>query len=135
MRIVLDTNVLISGLIYMGPPRLIIQQILDRKHRWCTSAVLLAELDYVLKSKFQNSQAACADTLDAIKYIAQLTIPSQQIDVIKDDPDDNSVLECAVSAEADVIVSGDKHLLKLKKFREIPILTPREFLRYWEGKG
>jgi putative PIN family toxin of toxin-antitoxin system len=129
LRIVLDTNVLISGLFYSGPPRLIIEQILSGKHRFYTSMDLLAELDCVLKLKFQNSQAAAADTLEAIKRIARLTIPKYEINAIQDDPDDNRVLECALSAEADVIISGDKHLLKLKKFRDVLILNPQEFLK------
>lgn len=129
LRIILDTNVLISGLLFSGPPHLIIKQILTGKYRLHTSADLVAELDYVLKSKFPNSRAACADTLEAIKHIAHLAVPHQRIDIIKDGPDDNRILECAVSAEADIIISGDKHLLNIKSFRHIPVISPSEFLK------
>ena len=59
----------------------------------------------------------------------RLTIPSQTLNIIKEDPDDNRILECAAEAGSDVIVSGDDDLLVLKEFRGIRVLSPRQFLQ------
>ena len=59
---------------------------------------------------------------------SEIVEPSVKIDIIKDDPDDNKILECAIAGNVDCIVSNDKHLLKLKEFKGIKILTPKEFL-------
>ena len=61
-------------------------------------------------------------------YFTHLIEPKESIKVIKDDPKDDMVLECAVEGKADFIVSGDPHLLKLKEFRSIKIVTPKQFL-------
>ena len=89
---------------------------------------IVAELERVLQEKFPQAHAAISDTLEAFKNIAIFTVPSEIISVIIDDPDDNRVLECAVSARADTIISGDRHLLSLNTFRSIPIIPPQAFL-------
>ena len=132
--LVLDTNVLISGLFFTGTPRKILDATLLGKLELVTSLDLLNELERVLKDKFSNTGIEVAQMLEIVMNAAVISIPTEIVEAIKDDPADNRVLECAVSGKAEVIVSGDKHLLKLKKFRDILILTPREFLGYWEGK-
>ena len=129
--LVLDTNVLISGLFFTGTPRKILDATLLGKLELVTSLDLLNELERVLKDKFSNTGIEVAQMLEIVMNAAVISIPTEIVEAIKDDPADNRVLECAVSGKAEVIVSGDKHLLKLKKFRDIPILTPREFLTYW----
>ena len=129
--LVLDTNVLISGLFFTGTPRKILDATLLGKLELVTSLDLLNELERVLKDKFSNTGIEVAQMLEIVMNAAVISIPTEIVEAIKDDPTDNRVLECAVSGKAEVIVSGDKHLLKLKKFRDIPILTPREFLTYW----
>ena len=133
--LVLDTNVLISGLLFTGTPRKILDAALLGKLELVTSLDLLNELERVLKDKFSNTGIEVAQMLEIVMNAAVISIPTEIVEAIKDDPADNRVLECAVSGKAEVIISGDKHLLKLKKFRDIPILTPREFLGYWEEKG
>jgi predicted nucleic acid-binding protein len=59
----------------------------------------------------------------------KVVVPRIALDVIHDDPDDNRILECAVAGHADVIVSGDRHLLRLKSYEGIPIVRPVDFLR------
>lgn len=68
------------------------------------------------------------------KAMALVTEPSERLSIIAEDPSDNRVLECALSAHADAIVSGDRHLLVLKVFRGIPILSPQVFLVQWSRK-
>jgi len=67
-------------------------------------------------------------TLGKIISISTLVVPKEKLNIIRDDPDDNAVLECATAGNVDCIVSNDNHLLKLKQFRNIPILTPDEFV-------
>lgn len=131
LPLVLDTNVIVSGLLFTGTPRKILNAALLGQLKLITSAALLDELERVLKNKFSNTGIEVTQMLEIVMKAAVISIPTEIIEIIKDDPSDNRVLECAASGKAEVIISGDKHLLKLKKFRDIPILTPREFLKYW----
>jgi len=89
---------------------------------------ILAEVRLVLKRVFGD----ISDTNRLIRLLskhAKLIAPKVKIDIVKDDPTDNKLLECAISGRADFIVSGDKkHVLPLKKYKNIPILNPKEFL-------
>jgi putative PIN family toxin of toxin-antitoxin system len=134
LRIVLDTNVLVSGLLFGGPPRVLLQCALEGSVELATSSDLTAELERVLKAKFPERLQAIRDTLDALSRLTVPVVPGEVIEVISEDPSDNRVLECAVSAQADAIVSGDKHLLHLKVFRGMPILAPQAFLAQWRLK-
>lgn len=127
-RIVLDTNVIISGLLFGGLPGILIKYVMDGSIELAITPTLEAELERVLQTKFPHTQTAIHDTLEVLREIAIRVVPTEKITLISEDPDDNAVLECAVSARADVIVSGDNHLLLLKKFRHIWILSPRKFL-------
>ncbi len=94
------------------------------------SAVLISEFDRVLAAKFPEREVAIHDTLNDLGLIRQL-VPDKalvELKVIAADPADDRVLECAVAARADFIVSGDKHLLSLGNFGKIVILTPNDFL-------
>jgi len=130
-RLVLDTNVLISGLLFGGPPRALLQLALEGEVGLAMSAPLVAELERVLKAKFPERLRAIRDTLQALSEFTKLVVPREQVEAIPEDPSDNRVLECAVSAHADAIVSGDRHLLALKAFRGIPIRSPQAFLGQW----
>jgi len=133
MRVVLDTNVIISGLLWSGTPR----QALDAAKRGdiqiFTTVVLLEELrDVLQREKFavRLTQAGVdSDTLiSGIQALAILIEPQVIAPTIRDDPDDDAVLACAVAAKARFIVSGDRHLLTLAEFSGIPILNAAEFL-------
>lgn len=127
-RVVLDTNVIVSGLLFGGIPQAIVQAALSESFDLAISPSLLDELERVLKTKFPHRWEAIQDTLEALREIASSVTPSEEVTRISEDPADNRVLECAISAHADAIISGDKHLLVLKRFRGIPILSPTAFL-------
>jgi uncharacterized protein len=92
------------------------------------SDALLDELDEKLRIKFGVS-IADADFLRAkLEDVAQLVRPRETLNAITDDPDDSRVLECAVAGNANLIVSGDRHLLKLSSYEGIAIVTPRQFM-------
>jgi putative PIN family toxin of toxin-antitoxin system len=129
IKVVFDTNVWVSGLVFKGEVRKALQKVLDEEARPVISIALLRELEKVLLSaKIGYSQRAAAETLHQVQELCLLVHPTQTIHVIRADPADNKVLECALEGIADLIVSGDKHLLDMKMFRGIRIITPKEFL-------
>lgn len=134
MRVVADTNVVISGLFWRGAPRQLLNAARAQLIDLYTSPALLAELsDVLLRDKFSIRLVAAGvesnDLVMGYAALAKVVKPADFIAIIIDDPDDNSVLECAIAARADVIVSGDNHLLNLSSFRNMPILTANQLLK------
>jgi|SRR5271156_1836494 len=127
MRVVADTNVLISGLVFGGRPEMVLQMASTRVFSLIVSAEILAELEGVLIEKFGWSQARAAMSIRGIRHTAELVVPKIRV-ADCEDPDDNRILEAAVESSADVIVSGDKHLLRMKVYRGIKILTIGQLL-------
>jgi putative PIN family toxin of toxin-antitoxin system len=132
-RTVPDTNIVISGLLWRGNPRRILDAARDGIIELFTSPVLLDELEDVLgREKFAARLAAANVTVQDLVsgYTALATvIKAEAIEpVILVAPDDDAVLACALAADAEVIVSGDGDLLDLKKHKDIRILTATELL-------
>jgi putative PIN family toxin of toxin-antitoxin system len=133
MRVVADTNTVVSALLWRGEPRRVLDAAREDRIRLFTTATLLAELQDVLRRpKFQERLEAADVVVDdlVVGYasLAVLVKPAELDPVILDDPDDDAVLACAVAAGADAVVSGDSHLLRLKRFQSIPILHTSELL-------
>ncbi|HEY5526773.1 MAG TPA: putative toxin-antitoxin system toxin component, PIN family [Candidatus Anoxymicrobiaceae bacterium] len=127
MRVVADTNVFLSALIFGGPPEEIISLARQGLVELLVSADILLELSSVLKTKFEWQDARIADAVRSIGYCSILIKPETVIKKIRDDAD-NRVLECALDGDADFIITGDHHLLDLKSFQGIRILKARELL-------
>lgn len=133
MLLVLDTNVVVSSLLWEGgPPARLIEAAENREASLATSRVLLAELARILaRRKFAKAVAASTLTVEDLVLgyaaLARIVDPAP-IPPTSRDPDDDHVLAAALAAEADVVVSGDPDLLLLGRFRNIPIVTPREAL-------
>lgn len=133
-KVVLDTNTLISGLLWDGNEARVIEKAENKEIKLFISPELIEELEGVLKrEKFCNRLEGKEYTVDKavskIALIATLIKPTRKINVIKEDPEDNRVLECAASAKVDIIVSGDSHLLDLKDYSGIDIITTSEFIK------
>ena len=133
MKIVLDTNTVISGLLWQGAPRQILDLARSGSLTLFTSPELLAELANVLERKKFSARLVLAETnVDELVYgyaaLAQTIRPAKIKPVIKVDPDDDKVLACAKAAKAEVITSGDDHLLNLKEYEGIRILTVNQLL-------
>ena len=128
MRLVFDTNVLISGMLYGGLPRLALQLATQEPSFPITSIILMEEFERVLIEDFRFPIETAEAMRRQYQQAALLVHPVIKLNEIAKDPSDNRVLECAVAGKADAIVSGDRHLLALKSFRKIPILTVREFV-------
>lgn len=127
-RVVLDTNIFISAILYGGNPLKILDPAISESVEVYISLSLLVELRRVLKEKFILSSFEIDLVTDEIKDFAKIIEPKVKLKVIKEDPSDDRVLECAIKASADFIVSGDKHLLELGEFRKIKIVSPSQFL-------
>ena len=134
MRLVLDTNVVASGLLWSGTPAQLIDAAQADEIEVFTSRALLAELTRILRrAKFANVIAASGLSLDELVLgyaeVAQLVHPAPITPVVLRDPDDDHVLACALTAQAELIVSGDTHLLELKAYQGIPIVSAAEALK------
>ena len=129
IRIVLDTNILISALLFGGKPEMVLERVLVGSVGLALSTDILAELEGVLcGKKFRYPPEVARSIVRELEAICEIVTPTRTITVVKADPYDNMILECAVEAKVDYVVSGDNHLLKLERFEDIQILTPAQFL-------
>lgn len=142
MRVVLDTNTLVSGVISAdGPPRRLLDGTRAQVFELCSSATLLAELlDVLTREKFAARLIKAGLTPQGIvmelRRMAYVVAPTQVPRVIAADADDDHVLACAVSAQAELIVSGDKHLHSLNgQYQGIRIVRPAEAIGIIIGTG
>ncbi|MDO8538247.1 MAG: putative toxin-antitoxin system toxin component, PIN family [archaeon] len=132
IKVVLDTNIFVSSIFWeKGNPKKIIDLALNQKFRVFVSLDILEELKKVLERDFEQPEEKIQVQLNIIMSFAELIEIKEQIDFIKSDPADNKILDCAFSIRADFIVSGDNHLLELKEFKEIRIVSPKEFLEFF----
>ncbi|HAG08115.1 MAG TPA: putative toxin-antitoxin system toxin component, PIN family [Desulfotomaculum sp.] len=134
MRVVLDTNTLVSAIGWAGTPHRLLRACMQGKLELFISPALIDELSLVITYPKLKVVAMHPDLPRVMAWLCQpehLVIPRQQINVIVEDPPDNRVLECALEASAGAIVSGDEHLLKLKSFDGIPILKSFEACNIW----
>jgi len=129
-RVVLDTNVYISAILFGGKPEKIRRLSKERKIELLISEAIIAEITEILRKKFNWESWQISQVIDEIREAAALIIPYKNISVIKEDDDDNRILECAIEGRAQYIVSGDEHhILPLKHYQGIKILSPDEFLK------
>jgi len=133
VRVVLDTNTLVSAILSpIGPPRRLLDDARGQAFELCSSPVLMAELlDVLSREKFARRLAAAGLTplgiVGEIRRLATMATPTDVPRVVANDADDDHVLACALAAQADLIVSGDKHLLGLGgSHRGIAIVTPAQ---------
>ena len=134
MRLVLDTNTAISGLLWQGTPGKLIDAARAGSVLLCTSAELLAELRGVLtREKFARQLETrglnAIDVFDGYAALTTIIVPAIIQPTIVNDPSDDAVLACALGAKAEIIVSGDRHLLDLEEHRGIRIVTAAEAVR------
>jgi len=134
VRVVLDTNVVASGFLWGGMPRQLLQAAREKKLQLYTSTPLLLELTDILgRAKFAHKLAAARLSVDQlIERYALLTTVVHPVTIpptILDDPDDDQVLACALAAKAELIVSGDRHLLDLKEHQGVRIVRVAEAVK------
>ena len=133
MKITVDTNTLISATFWSGSSDKIISKAEIKEIELIISNDIIEEygevLDYEeIQDKIKDKKLEMKRTVGKIISMSKIVVPKEKLAIVKNDPDDNIILECAKAGNVDFIISNDKHLLKLKKFENIPILTPDEFV-------
>ena len=132
MKIVLDTNVFISGVFFNGPPYQILKAWRDEKFEIVISKEILEEYKRVGESlSIQFPQVTLNPILKFFAIKAEL-ITTQHLPVpVCEDPDDDKFFACAIAGKSKLIISGDKHLLKVSGYQEIKVLKPKEFINQY----
>jgi len=128
IKVVLDTNVFISALFWKGPPYQIFKKILEGTILNFISPPILNEVQERLLNKFKLPPEKVKEFLEIIIFSSTIVYPKKKLEIVKRDPADNKIIECAVEAKVSFIISGDKHLLEIKKYNGIKIITPKKFL-------
>lgn len=136
MRIVLDTNVLISSLIKEGKPRQVLTEVI-RKHELVASREILEELATVSNEPKIRKYVEQQDITDFLRDLAmscQIVRIRSKFKVVKEDPDDDLILRTAYDGKASYIATGDRHLLDMKSFRQVKIIAIDEMLEILKGR-
>jgi len=128
-RIVIDTNIYISAIFWGGKPRYIIDLGRDNKIQIFSSDEIEKELSKILKDKFRLDYKDEEQILVDFSTFTNRIRISKHIHVVEDDSDDNKFIECAVECNANYIISGDRHLLNMKEYKGIEIITASGFLK------
>lgn len=129
VKVVADTNVIVSALFWRGNESKIIDLVEKGKIKLFTSVALLDELKKVLGyERFGLGEKTVDDNVKYILTISEISSPKRRLKIIREDPADDKVLECALEGKVRYIVSGDMHLLRLRKFRGIRIIRAKELL-------
>jgi len=129
IKVVADTNVIFSAMFWKGNESKILELAEEEKIRLLTSPALLDELRKVLTHKELGlDEKTVEENVQYVLSTVRLVSPRRVVKVIHEDPSDNRILECALEGKARYIISGDKHLLRMKKFRGIRIVRAKEFL-------
>ena len=130
MRVVFDTNIFISALaIPGGVAEKTLSRVIEGRDELVISAQIIKEVLTVLSAKFGRNREALSHVAVVLSEIGDLVEPKQTVRVLKDDPD-NRILECARFGRADVIVTGDKKMLRLGEYNRVKIVSLREYLEY-----
>jgi putative PIN family toxin of toxin-antitoxin system len=129
LRVTADTNILVSGLIFLGgKPFQFLDLARAGKIDLVVSDAILAEMEDVLPRKFHFSPGDVVEARRRVAAMSRAVYTAVTVDVIKEDPPDNRILECAVGAGSEYLVTGDKDLLRLKSYSGIRIMTVSDFL-------
>lgn len=133
IRAALDSNIYISGLVFSGKPKRLLEMAAEGEFEVAISDPIVTELQRVLALKFGWSETLAIEAIATIAAFTKRVTPIETIDAVPSDPDDNRILECAVAANSEVIVTGDLDLLRLGSFRGITIERAADFLARFDG--
>lgn len=129
LKVVFDTNIYISAIIFGGNPRQILELAREKVIKLFVSNSILLETTQKLRYKFGWEENEIQEAIVGVSKFSKVVSPKHKIHIIKEDEEDNRILECAQEGKVDMIITGDKkHLLSLEKFDNIPIVSAKEFL-------
>lgn len=133
MKVILDTNIVISGYVWGGPPGKILAQWAQKKFALIVSPQILEEYAGSMESICSRYRQPYPHDFLATINLYSITVPDVSLpQQICEDPDDDKFLATALSSQADFLVTGDKLLLKIKNFSACKIMKAAEFLKNWE---
>ena len=129
MRVVLDTNVFVSGVFFTGPPHQILTAWRNGRIQILISEEILKEYQRVGEIlSGEHPEVDLGPVIELLAKNAELTQPQPLPDPICDDPDDDKFLACALAGKSQLIISGDRHLLKVSGYKGIKVIRPRKFV-------
>jgi len=135
MRVVCDTNILISALVFPGgSPERILDLARQGHIELYISNFIIDEFLYVLEHKFHFGKNDVQKRIDYIKSLAYTVAPKEKSSIIMAHEPDNRIIECAVAAHADVLISGDKHVLREEEYKGIKIMSASDFVASFDGR-
>jgi putative PIN family toxin of toxin-antitoxin system len=130
MNVVLDTNIFVSGIFWKGEPNRILELWKEGKIQLINSIEIIVEISRILSDfKIQLSEEHKKEWIHLITINSTIVEPKEKFNIVKDDPTDNKFIDAAVAGKVKYIVTRDKHLLKIKQFRNTTIITPEEFMK------
>jgi len=130
MNFVLDTNILISLTLWdQSVAHRLFSKIVILGHELFSSKEIIDEYRHSLTRDFDYSNEEINSFIERTLLFLNLVETNEKLDIVKEDQTDNKILECAIAANADYVITYDKHLLRLKEFKSIRIITPEEALR------
>ncbi len=135
MKIILDTNVFISGVFFGGPPFQVLEAWRDGKAQLVISPAILEEYRRVadeLAEQFPGVDLTAI--LELVTINSELVSPDNLPHAVCDDPDDDKFLACAIASGSKLIISGDRHLLKVSGYKGIEVVKPRDFIEKYVAK-
>src|SRR3989344_7221401 len=130
IKFVFDTNILISSTLWDGSvAQKLLFKCITENIQIFSSQEIIEEYQKILKRDFDYSDEEIADITEKVLQFISLVNPNIKVNAVKEDADDNKIIECALESKADYILSYDKHLLNLKEFRGIKIVRPEEVIK------
>ena len=130
-KVVFDTNVLISATLWDNSvAQKFLFKCIRENVQIFSSQEILEEYKEILARDFDYEEQEIGEILERVIQFVTLITPREKVEIIKEDPDDNKIVECAIESNAEYIISYDKHLLKLKEYKGIKIVRPEEALGF-----
>jgi putative PIN family toxin of toxin-antitoxin system len=127
--ITVDANIYVSAVQFGGNPERLLHRAIAGDIEIAISEPILAEVLRILQVKFGRSEVDLAKLEATIRGLAKMVTPTQPLSVVKDDPDDNRIIECAVASDSQCIVTGDKDLLRMGEYAGIKMVKVGDFLQ------
>ena len=129
MNVVLDANIIVSGSLWGGNPGRVLDHCIAGKLTNWVSPEIIEELERVLSyEKFKLTREEILSLVRLVVSFSKIVVPKERVHEVRKDPGDDKYLECALTCDADAIISGDKHLLALCEYERIRIMTAKEIL-------
>ena len=127
MKFTLDTNFLVSATQWdHSAAHKLLEKFIRENHELFTTKEILEEFEEILKRDFKYSNEESRNIIERVLQFLTLVTPTEKVIIVKEDPDDNKIIECAIESNSEYILSYDKHLLKLKEYQGIKIVKPED---------